>query len=88
MGYDVGLLTGDRNINQNSQLIVATTEILRNMIFAKDERLNNVGLIVLDEVHYLADKERGTTWEEVLIHANRKIKFYAYQQQLKIKMNF
>ena len=88
MGYDVGLLTGDRNINQNSQLIVATTEILRNMIFAEDERLNNVGLIVLDEVHYLADKERGTTWEEVLIHANRKIKFLCLSATIKNKNEF
>lgn len=88
MGYDVGLLTGDRNINQNSQLIVATTEILRNMIFADDERLNNVGLIVLDEVHYLADKERGTTWEEVLIHANNKIKFLCLSATIENKNEF
>ena len=75
LGYEAGLLTGDRTINPESSLIVGTTEILRNMIFSKDSKLNDTGLIILDEVHYLADKERGTTWEEILIHAKKDIKF-------------
>ena len=48
---DVGLLTGDRSINSEANLIIATTEILRNMIFTQDPRLKSTGLIILDEVH-------------------------------------
>ncbi len=73
-GFDTGLLTGDRNENPDAGLIIATTEILRNMIFTNDERINDIGLVVLDEVHYLADKERGSTWEEIIIHLPRDIK--------------
>jgi len=65
----VGLLTGERRINAQGSIIVATTEILRNALYG-DELVPN--LIVLDEVHYLADKERGTAWEEILLHAPRK----------------
>jgi superfamily II RNA helicase len=75
LGIDTGLLTGDRTISPDSELIVATTEILRNMIYANDKRLEKIGLIVLDEVHYLSDSERGTTWEEIIIHAPTNIKF-------------
>ena len=75
LGIDTGLLTGDRTISPDSELIVATTEILRNMIYANDKRLEKIGLIVLDEVHYLSDSERGTTWEEIIIHAPSNIKF-------------
>ena len=75
LGIDTGLLTGDRTISPDSELIVATTEILRNMIYANDKRLEKIGLIVLDEVHYLSDSERGTTWEEIIIHAPANIKF-------------
>ena len=73
-GIDTGLLTGDRNENPNANLIIATTEILRNMIFSEDKRINEIGLVILDEVHYLADKERGATWEEIIIHLPKKIK--------------
>ena len=73
-GFDTGLLTGDRNENPDAGLIIATTEILRNMIFTNDERINDIGLVVLDEVHYLADKERGSTWEEIIIHLPKDIK--------------
>ena len=44
------------------------------MIFSEDERINEIGLVILDEVHYLADKERGATWEEIIIHLPKKIK--------------
>ncbi len=74
LGFDTGLLTGDRNENPDAGLIIATTEILRNMIFTNDERINDIGLVVLDEVHYLADKERGSTWEEIIIHLPKDIK--------------
>ena len=73
-GFDTGLLTGDRNENPDAGLIIATTEILRNMIFTNDDRINDIGLVVLDEVHYLADKERGSTWEEIIIHLPKDIK--------------
>ena len=73
-GFDTGLLTGDRNENPDAGLIIETTEILRNMIFTNDERINDIGLVVLDEVHYLADKERGSTWEEIIIHLPKDIK--------------
>ena len=85
---DVGLLTGDRSINQDANVIIATTEILRNMIFSKDSRLINTGLIILDEVHYLGDKERGTTWEEIFIHAPINIKFLCLSATIKNRNEF
>lgn len=85
---NVGLLTGDRSINQDANLIIATTEILRNMIFSNDSRLTNTGLIILDEVHYLGDKERGTTWEEIFIHAPINIKFLCLSATIKNRNEF
>ena len=87
-GIDVGLLTGDRTIDKDKDLIIATTEILRNMIFSKDKKLENTGLIILDEVHYLGDTERGTTWEEILIHADLGIKFLCLSATVKNKNEF
>jgi len=87
-GINTGLLTGDRTINKNAELVIATTEILRNMIFSNDKKLENTGLIILDEVHYLGDKERGTTWEEILIHANQNIKFLCLSATIKNKNEF
>lgn len=63
----VGLLTGDRSINGRAPIVVMTTEILRNMIYEDDEVLDRLRYVVLDEVHYLADRERGAVWEEVII---------------------
>ena len=64
----VGLLTGDTNINSEADVLVMTTEVLRNMLYANSSTLKNLGTVVMDEVHYLADKSRGAVWEEVLIH--------------------
>jgi ATP-dependent RNA helicase HelY len=64
----VGLLTGDTSINSEADILVMTTEVLRNMLYAGSNTLNNLGWVVMDEVHYLADKFRGGVWEEVLIH--------------------
>jgi ATP-dependent RNA helicase HelY len=64
----VGLLTGDTNINSEADVLVMTTEVLRNMLYANSTTLKNLGSVVMDEVHYLADKSRGAVWEEVLIH--------------------
>ncbi len=88
LGYETGLLTGDRTINSESSLIVGTTEILRNMIFTNDKRLEDVGIIVLDEVHYLGDTERGTTWEEIIIHAPKNIKFLCLSATVENKIEF
>ena len=87
-GISTGLLTGDRTINKDSELVIATTEILRNMIFSNDEKLENTGLIILDEVHYLGDKDRGTTWEEIIIHANQNVKFLCLSATIKNKNEF
>ncbi len=64
----VGLLTGDNVINADAPLIVMTTEVLRNMIYSESEALDDLGLVVLDEVHYLQDRYRGSVWEEIIIH--------------------
>lgn len=63
----VGLLTGDQTVNGEGQIVVMTTEVLRNMIYAASPTLHNLGYVVLDEVHYLADKFRGAVWEEVIL---------------------
>ncbi len=65
---DVGLLTGDNSINSNASILVMTTEVLRNMIYADSHALDNLGVVVLDEVHFLQDAYRGPVWEEVIIH--------------------
>lgn len=64
----VGLLTGDTSINSEAPVVVMTTEVLRNMIYAESSTLVNLGYVVMDEVHYLADRTRGAVWEEVIIH--------------------
>ena len=64
----VGLLTGDTNINGNARVVVMTTEVLRNMLYAGSSALRGLRYVVMDEVHYLADRFRGAVWEEVIIH--------------------
>ncbi len=64
---NVGLLTGDSSINSEAPVVVMTTEVLRNMIYARSATLRNLGFVVMDEVHYLADRFRGAVWEEVII---------------------
>lgn len=66
-GDAVGLLTGDVIENREGSIIVMTTEVLRNMLLQTPSELWGVGCIIFDEVHYLADPERGTTWEEAII---------------------
>ncbi|MBK9101170.1 MAG: DEAD/DEAH box helicase [Austwickia sp.] len=63
----VGLLTGDASINGEAPVVVMTTEVLRNMLYAGSQTLGGLGFVVMDEVHYLADRFRGAVWEEVLI---------------------
>ncbi|HEX8582043.1 MAG TPA: DEAD/DEAH box helicase, partial [Acidimicrobiales bacterium] len=64
----VGLLTGDNTINSEAPVVVMTTEVLRNMLYADSPTLAGLGYVVMDEVHYLADCFRGAVWEEVIIH--------------------
>jgi ATP-dependent RNA helicase HelY len=64
----VGLLTGDSSINGEAPVVVMTTEVLRNMMYAGSGTLRGLGFVVMDEVHYLADRLRGAVWEEVIIH--------------------
>ncbi len=71
----VGLLTGDNVINGNAPIVVMTTEVLRNMIYADISALHDLGFVILDEVHYLQDRFRGAVWEEVIIHAPRHAQF-------------
>ncbi len=70
----VGLLTGDNNQNSEAQIVVMTTEVLRNMIYATSETLKELGFVVMDEVHYLADRFRGAVWEEVILHLPKDVK--------------
>jgi ATP-dependent RNA helicase HelY len=64
----VGLLTGDTTVNGEADIVVMTTEVLRNMLYAGSATLAGLGFVVMDEVHYLADRFRGPVWEEVIIH--------------------
>ena len=64
----IGLLTGDTSINSEAQIVVMTTEVLRNMIYSNSSTISDLKYVVMDEVHYLADKFRGAVWEEILIH--------------------
>src|SRR5688572_14595839 len=64
----VGLLTGDTTVNGEAPAVVMTTEVLRNMLHAGSRTLIGLGFVVMDEVHYLADRARGAVWEEVIIH--------------------
>ena len=63
----VGLLTGDRSVNGDAPVVVMTTEVLRNMIYEASPALDDLHAVVLDEVHYLADRSRGAVWEEVIV---------------------
>ncbi|WP_069814186.1 DEAD/DEAH box helicase [Streptomyces sp. TP-A0874] len=64
----VGLLTGDNSVNSDAPVVVMTTEVLRNMLYARSSALLGLGYVVMDEVHYLSDRFRGAVWEEVIIH--------------------
>jgi len=64
----VGLLTGDNSVNADAPVVVMTTEVLRNMLYAGSQALTGLGYVVMDEVHYLSDRFRGAVWEEVIIH--------------------
>ncbi len=73
----VGLLTGDVSLNRGASVVVMTTEVLRNMLLTESEQLSALGLVVLDEVHFLQDPFRGGVWEEVLILTPSVVRFVA-----------
>lgn len=64
----IGLLTGDLSVNANAPVVVMTTEVLRNMLYADSPALQGLSHVVMDEVHFLADRMRGAVWEEVILH--------------------
>jgi ATP-dependent RNA helicase HelY len=73
----VGLLTGDRSINGEAPVVVMTTEVLRNMIYEASPTLRGLRHVVLDEVHYLADRARGAVWEEVIVQLPASVQLAA-----------
>lgn len=78
----VGLLTGDTSINREGQIVVMTTEVFRNMLYGTNfgsvtDNLKDVKYVVLDEVHYMNDEQRGTVWEESIIYCPTNIQIIA-----------
>ncbi|KQX06987.1 MULTISPECIES: DEAD/DEAH box helicase [unclassified Leifsonia] len=71
---EVGLLTGDTNINSSARIVVMTTEVLRNMLYADSDLLTDLAFVVMDEVHFLGDRFRGAVWEEVIIHLPQRVR--------------
>ncbi|MUM18774.1 RNA helicase [Mycobacterium sp. CBMA271] len=69
----VGLLTGDSSINSDAPVVVMTTEVLRNMLYADSPALHGLSHVVMDEVHFLADRFRGAVWEEVILHLPEEV---------------
>ena len=78
---NVGLMTGDLSLNREASIVVMTTEIFRNMLYAEvdldDDPLSEVEAVVLDECHYMNDSQRGTVWEEAIIHCPSNIQLVA-----------
>lgn len=74
---EVGLLTGDVNVRGDAPVVVMTTEVLRNMIYADSEALADLAFVVLDEVHFLGDKFRGAVWEEIILHLPEHVRIVA-----------
>jgi ATP-dependent RNA helicase HelY len=70
----VGLLTGDLSVNSGAPVVVMTTEVLRNMLYANSPALQGLSHVVMDEVHFLADRMRGAVWEEVILHLPEEVR--------------
>jgi len=75
--HNVGLLTGDISIRGGAPVVIMTTEVLRNMLYENAGRVRDLGCVVLDEVHYLQDRQRGPVWEEVLLNLPRDVRTVA-----------
>ena len=77
-GHDnIGLLTGDSVVNGDAPVVVMTTEVLRNMLYEGSTAVDTLSHVVMDEVHYLADRQRGAVWEEVILHLPERITLVA-----------
>src|SRR3989344_274016 len=73
--WDVGIRTGDIDVNPDAQVLIMTTEILRNLLYHKrQENMSNIDLVIFDEVHYIKDRDRGSVWEESIILMPKNIK--------------
>ncbi|MGD9620802.1 MAG: DEAD/DEAH box helicase [Mycolicibacterium sp.] len=70
----IGLLTGDQSVNGDADVVVMTTEVLRNMLYADSPALQGLAYVVMDEVHFLADRMRGAVWEEVILHLSADVR--------------
>ncbi|KWX66007.1 RNA helicase [Mycobacterium sp. NAZ190054] len=70
----IGLLTGDQAVNGDADVVVMTTEVLRNMLYADSRALQGLSYVVMDEVHFLADRMRGAVWEEVILHLPEEVR--------------
>ncbi|OBH07896.1 DEAD/DEAH box helicase [Mycobacterium sp. E2699] len=70
----IGLLTGDMSVNGDAPVVVMTTEVLRNMLYADSPALQGLSYVVMDEVHFLADRMRGPVWEEVILHLPEEVR--------------
>ncbi len=70
----IGLLTGDQSVNGDAPVVVMTTEVLRNMLYANSDALHGLSHVVMDEVHFLADRMRGAVWEEVILHLPEEVR--------------
>lgn len=64
---DVGVLTGDVQLNRNASCLIMTTEVLQSMLYNSDSAVQDVEWVIFDEVHYINDPERGSVWEEVIM---------------------
>lgn len=73
----VGILTGDVSLNADAPILIMTTEIYRNSLFENSERIQKIGWVIFDEVHYLDDVERGTVWEEAILFTPPQIRILA-----------
>lgn len=74
-GDEIGIMTGDVTLNAHAPVVLMTTEILRNTILEDAERMSDVSYVIMDEIHYISDIDRGTVWEESIIFAPPGVRF-------------
>lgn len=79
---NVGLLTGDTSVRRDAQIVVMTTEVFRNMLYGTNfgtvsDNMKDVKYVILDEVHYMNDEQRGTVWEESIIYCPTNVQIIA-----------
>src|SRR6201998_4557277 len=84
----IGLLTGDMSVNADAPVVVMTTEVLRNMLYADSPALQGLSYVVMDEVHFLADRMRGPVWEEVILHLPDEVRVVSLSARVSSAENF